>query len=177
MQAQFYLELYKSICEEKPEELDLNECLITSLPLQLENKITLECNHSFDYDALLKETYNRKYKIKNDSKLGKKQLQCPYCRNIQNGILPYRMNYPKYMDINYPIQHAMKTNKCNRIISRGHRKGEYCANKCTYELCTRCEKMKYQTLCNHIMLRGKRKGELCKRKCSNGSNKCKMHLK
>lgn len=179
MQSQFYLELYQSICDDKSDEDDLQHdtCLITCIPLQTENKITLECNHSFDYDALLKETYNRKYKIRNDFKLGKKQIQCPYCRNIQNGILPYRIHYPKYIDVNYPIKYAMKMNNCKRIILHGTKKGKPCAKKCIYDYCTSCEKIKCKTLCNHVMIKGKRKGESCNRPCIDGNIKCKTHLK
>ena len=53
-------------------------------------------SHLFNYSAIFKEIKNQK---KNPTyletqKLSTKQIKCPYCRNIQNGLLQsYPRNY------------------------------------------------------------------------------------
>lgn len=110
----FYNELYKS--QDNNESFDnVPECLITCLPL-IENYVTLECNHTFNYQALYKEICKQKYVFRTYAShvLNSKDLQkirdskldyfirCPYCRNIQFTILPYyeEMNLPKKYGIN-----------------------------------------------------------------------------
>jgi len=65
-------------------------CLITNLKLT-EHYVTLECNHTFNYKPLYTDILSLKstrsslmtYRIHID------QIQCPYCRNIQNKLLPH----------------------------------------------------------------------------------------
>lgn len=98
----FYDELYKSLDESEGED-ETNICQITSLPL-VNNAITLQCNHRFNYDALYKEIYTQKFHFKTydyHNLLSKKErmkikksqcdyfIRCPYCRNIQFEVLPY----------------------------------------------------------------------------------------
>lgn len=96
----FQTELYKLLDEDSDDEE--NVCQITGLPL-IDNYITLECKHKFNYTALYKEIYKQKcvFNAYNPNILTKKQLlkireldidyfiKCPYCRNIQFTILPY----------------------------------------------------------------------------------------
>ncbi len=69
------------------------KCLITHEPL-IHNFITLECKHSFNYLPLYKDICSYKKICQNmgahnNLKLKLNQIRCPYCRNIQDGLLPY----------------------------------------------------------------------------------------
>jgi hypothetical protein len=83
-----------------------NLCLISNLPLE-ENFVKLNCGHKFNYDPLYKDIYNHKRKfnsmeqVKNKPKIN--QIRCPYCRNIQDGLLPYydNLGYPKENGVNF----------------------------------------------------------------------------
>jgi hypothetical protein len=91
----FFAELYKSLdiddCEEKNED-DKNRCLITN-QLLTDKYIVLECNHKFNYIPLYNDLVNHKGKFNfmegTNSKLNINEIRCPYCRNIQSGVLPY----------------------------------------------------------------------------------------
>jgi hypothetical protein len=90
----FYKELLENV------ELDYNDsdrCLITHEPLN-ESSVTLECNHSFNYLPLYKYVVNSKTQFNNMEKKSLKvsQIKCPYCRNIQNHLLPLP---PSGMDV------------------------------------------------------------------------------
>jgi hypothetical protein len=86
----FYEELYKSLDENESSDKKENVCLITQEPLK-ENYVTLNCNHSFNYMPLYKDIKNFKQKFisMDTTNLKKTQIRCPYCRNIQNDLLPY----------------------------------------------------------------------------------------
>ena len=64
-------------------------CNITGSKLE-EKYIKLNCGHKFNYEPLYQETINQKIKKSYYSsiKLNINQLQCPYCRSVQNEILP-----------------------------------------------------------------------------------------
>jgi hypothetical protein len=67
---------------------DINKCLISGD--LLENPIKLTCGHEFNYEPLFKEVFNQKInpQFKNDVQLKIHQFKCPYCRKIQNALLP-----------------------------------------------------------------------------------------
>ena len=63
-----------------------SKCLISGNKLE-KNFINLECNHAFNYIPILKSIYNQKKNYNSNCKQLKVfELQCPYCRNIQNKI-------------------------------------------------------------------------------------------
>jgi len=72
---------------------DINEtselCLITQVPLQ-KDYVTLVCGHKFNYDAIFNDIYNHKKKSHDleTTRLKGNQIRCPYCRNIQQHVLP-----------------------------------------------------------------------------------------
>jgi uncharacterized Zn finger protein (UPF0148 family) len=85
----FYEELYKSLDDPAFED-EQELCLITNAPLT-ENWVKMECNHKFNYVPLYNDILNHK---KNFNKLERRilksgEIRCPYCRNIQNTLLPY----------------------------------------------------------------------------------------
>ena len=94
----FYIELKKSLEINDDEEEEFkkeNLCLITNKPLT-ENYITLDCNHTFNYEPLYNDVYQYKYnfQIMEYNKLKSSQIRCPYCRQVQNKLLPYYENIP-----------------------------------------------------------------------------------
>jgi hypothetical protein len=102
----FYDELFNTL--DKDDDDDNAICLITSLPLENEH-ITLECNHKFNYLPLIREMYKQKFEYRTYDKVHLKgamldkflnsgkdyYIRCPYCRNIQFEILPYREDKEK----------------------------------------------------------------------------------
>jgi hypothetical protein len=102
----FYKELYSSLNDDKEVQLSNDLCLITNLPLK-EKFVELTCGHKFNYDPLYKDIFNHKKKYntmeQNKNKLRLNQIRCPYCRNIQNELLPYyeELGYPKENGINF----------------------------------------------------------------------------
>ena len=116
----FYLELTKSLNEED-DNLD-NICLITNKPLE-ENCIKLVCGHSFNYLPIYKDASNHKNKFNSmeisSSILKTEQIRCPYCRNIQNKLLPYlemdgveKIHGVNYFDVNYGKYNSYFEGKC-----------------------------------------------------------------
>lgn len=123
----FYKELYTSLNNDKLEtnihlDVDVDNsfnnkvvnidtdyenndfCLITHLPLT-ERFVELNCGHKFNYEPLYKDIFNHKKKFNYleqiKTKLKHNQIRCPYCRNIQDELLPYYDDYP------YPKEHGI----------------------------------------------------------------------
>ena len=83
-----------------------NSCLITH-QLLTKHYVTLHCNHSFNYIPLYNDAIsNKKPRIFNNQILSN-QIKCPYCRNIQNTLLPYNneikndLNVEKLIGVNF----------------------------------------------------------------------------
>ena len=138
----FFNELYSQMCNETINNSDFDKkCLITGDIL--ENKyITLLCGHTFNYSSILKEVERQKYSVPKTEvqRLKKHELKCPYCRNIQNGILPLFDGYEKIKYVNYPKTYSMKGEKCKYTFRYGKRKGQYCNKPCYDTYCISCEK-------------------------------------
>jgi hypothetical protein len=87
----FFAELYSLIDKEDKED---NEkiCLITNKPLT-DKFIQMNCGHTFNYIPLYHDILNHKKKFNSmesrQSHLKIDEIRCPYCRNRQNGVLPY----------------------------------------------------------------------------------------
>ena len=81
-------------------ETSESTCLITGNPIIDECK--LKCNHLYNYDSIFTEVYNQKInpKFKNDLVLKDNELKCPYCRKIQQGLLPERQKIFRVTTIN-----------------------------------------------------------------------------
>ena len=82
-------------------EDDTNLCLISQQPLE-EQHVTLVCGHRFNYDPLFKDVYNHKKKhyTLDTMRLRDYQIRCPYCRNIQNQLIPYCPGKDKVHGVN-----------------------------------------------------------------------------
>ena len=140
----FYTHLYSKLCEENI-EVETNDenkkCLITGEPLE-EKCITLTCEHSFNYKNIFKEVDRQKYSVAKTEvqRLKKHEIKCPYCRKIQNGLLPYREGFAKVNMVNHPKKLQMMTNKCQYTFKSGKRKGEFCNKRCVDTLCYTCQR-------------------------------------
>ena len=165
----FYKEL-NNIVENTPENKDYDDkeedrCLITNEKLT-DKHVTLLCNHKFNYYPLYDEICKQKYERKNIPKLQVNQIKCPFCRNIQNKLLPNisSMNVKNILGVNTPNKYCMFLNTCNYIYKVGSKKGQKCMKKCNDERCTQHMKIKNtQTCekCKFILVKGKNKGKQC----------------
>jgi len=101
----FNNELNKLLNENTEVNDENNLCLISNTPLT-ENYVTLNCNHKYNYIALFKDICNEKSKANiYNSKLKINEIRCPYCRKIQDNLLPYndlikKMNIGKVNGVN-----------------------------------------------------------------------------
>jgi hypothetical protein len=100
-QSQHFYEQLKKMIED-PSETLCHECCITQTPL-LEDHVTLECGHKFNYDAIFNEIYQQKCVFRTytlmsaihhiEAKFNSKKectyfIKCPYCRNVQFSLIP-----------------------------------------------------------------------------------------
>ena len=85
------------------------------------------------------QKWNHQNRLKSvESKMAKvkvTQLKCPYCRNIQTGLLPFREGYSKVRYVNWPPSLMMLPDKCCYIFASGKRKGLACSKKCNGKYC------------------------------------------
>ena len=105
----FYGSLYSSLDYDSDQDIKDNFklCEISGQKL-IANFVTLECKHTFNYDALYTEICKQKYDFQsytNDvlsktdvQKIRDKKLdyyiKCPYCRHIQFELLPFYHELP-----------------------------------------------------------------------------------
>jgi hypothetical protein len=96
-----------------------NTCLITGEPLSQYYQ-TLNCGHSFNYIPLYLYVKQSKYKFNHleYTPLKLNQIKCPYCRNIQNELLPYfeELDFPKVPGVNFINEDCIAMNgRCEFI--------------------------------------------------------------
>jgi hypothetical protein len=193
----FYEELFKVLSNDEDTNIE-ETCLITNEKLE-DFHVTLMCGHKFNYLPLFHEICNQKYNNNNYEiqRLGYSQIKCPYCRNIQNFLLPppYKDNDIKLVKyVNTPIKLCMKSYKCPYILKNGKNKGNTCNKECFYKFCNKHDKIndkkviddtnidnnKTQHTCCAILSSGFRKGQLCNKIAKytdkNGSYHCGIHI-
>tara|TARA_B110000211_G_C14065211_1_gene547373 strand:+ start:693 stop:1301 length:609 start_codon:yes stop_codon:yes gene_type:complete len=184
------------------EDVDLEEsCLIDGTALE-NTHIKLKCEHKFNYYNIFNEVKCQKTKHNNNEtqRLKRTQIKCPYCRNIQIGILPYIEGYEKIRYVNSPEKYVMKNNECNYLFKSGKRKGLPCSKDCFYEKCNQHLKKQNKkqnkkpnkkviysypvlpppNLCKHLFEKGKNKGNYCACKLKKQYEKngwCGKHIK
>jgi len=90
-------------------------CFITKEPIQ--HKMTLQCNHSFEYNALYT------YYIKNQKRFN--SHQCPYCRQSFPLFIPFN---EKAMTDVPKVRNCFANNyiTCSYIFKNGEKKGCVC---------------------------------------------------
>jgi hypothetical protein len=169
------IDFYKLLKEETNVDYnDSNKCLITHEPLD-KTAITLECNHSFNYLPLYKYVLNSKTIFNNMEKNRIKvyQIKCPFCRNVQDTLLPQPPNgisAKNIHGINCIEYSSIMVGKCEypnicckstSVYLAYHDNKTYCFNhrmlmKKKWE---KEEKNKYR--CEYLYVRGKLKGTVC----------------
>ena len=134
MQNSIFMEALEDALKNDDEEV----CLISKDPLNQYN-ITLECKHSFNYIPLYNEI--KKQKLENNklsyTKLNIYEIQCPYCRNIQNKLIPYFPLYDinRIIGVNSPEIYTMLPNKCEHVFKKGKNKSLVCNKDCYLNFC------------------------------------------
>lgn len=137
----FYDMLYETISnddtETLPDDKYNNMCLITYLPLD-DTRVVLECGHSFNYEPLFNEIYNQKYHVSSleTQRLLNSQIKCPYCRTIQNKLLPPKDDFEQCKYVNYPRKYCMKPKQCKYTFRSGKKKGTICDRSCFDDYCS-----------------------------------------
>lgn len=167
--------------ETDEEDNDHDICHITYAKLDKKH-INLVCGHTFNYTPLFKEvTYQKQSKSSyNILQLKVNQIQCPYCRNIQNTILPRSKEVPRVYGVNYPDLYCMKPDTCKYQFVSGKRKGSLCSKGCYGNACIQHEKLiqkkkKATNTCACILKSGKNKGSKCGNRIIKNSLYCKRH--
>ena len=119
----FYENLYDDSTDETSEFNNNDTCLITYEPL-IENYVTMECGHKFNYIPLFNDIINHKLKYNTlehykSGKLKFNEIRCPYCRNKQTTLLPYyehmglsKVNGVNYLDPSIVNSNGSIYNKC-----------------------------------------------------------------
>ncbi|AET72867.1 hypothetical protein PGAG_00413 [Phaeocystis globosa virus 12T] len=116
--------LFKQLMEEDDDAVvcetvspNQNVCLITNEKLEV-NSIKLRCNHEFNYLPLYNEVvYQKTKKLQDNSLLKINQIKCPYCRNVDEVLLPCYKYYSvkPVRGVTYPEEHSMKFHECQHI--------------------------------------------------------------
>lgn len=136
MQTSFNDLLKTSLENPESDEDNNNICLISHEPLT-NNHIKLSCSHKFIYKHIFNEVELQKNNpnLLEIQKLKKFQFKCPYCRSVENGVLPWQAPFPQIYGINWPASQFIKINKCGYIFKSGKKKGKFCNSKCVDEYC------------------------------------------
>ena len=147
--SDFNKQLYMMMAEEEKIEENEKVCLITNNKLT-DNYVILNCNHTFNYEAIFNEVKKQKIKYNHleVTRLKRNEIKCPYCRTIQTGLLPYVEGFEKIKWVNHPEALQCLPNKCTYIFASGKKKGQSCGKGCSKKYCTSHEK---------IMLKRKKK--------------------
>lgn len=120
--------------EEKP------HCYITGEDLD-DLSVTLNCRHTFNYHPLYQEIIKQKHSIRNKMNyLTKWNIECPYCRVVQNKLIPYKKmsGVRRIRGVNSPKEWCMKNNKC--LVCNEPCDSKFC-NKAHDNLYNKCQCM------------------------------------
>lgn len=178
-----FTKFLEEICDDNNND-NKETCLISGLPLE-DNCIKLFCSHKFNYKPLYNEIVCQKVNPNHleITKLKTQQLKCPYCRKVQNHLLPPRELYKNIRGVNSPLKFCMKPYNCKGIFKSGKRKGQVCDRPCRTKFCAYHKnsknevKKKEKTKCCFIITRGKNKGKQCSRNASKDCKYCAQHHK
>ena len=111
-----------------------NYCLLTKEPLD-NIHIKLECGHKFNYVPLYREVVMQKTTgmssigYYQSHSLKRNEIKCPYCRTIQDKLLPY-LEYDgvnKTTGVNQPKTLSMSVQTCSHIeCKKSKKQGSTC---------------------------------------------------
>ena len=116
---------------------DVKKCYISDEQLD-ETSVTLECNHSFNYYPLYQEIIKQKHSDrKRLNHLIQGNIECPYCRRVQNKLIPYKKlsGVRRIRGVNSPKEWCMMAHRClvcsvpcsSTYCCKGH---DHLYNKC-----------------------------------------------
>lgn len=194
------IDFYQSLQqEEEVDYSDTNKCLITHQPLDPTTAVTLECHHSFNYLPLFKyvrTSKSGKFTNLETARLKSSQLKCPFCRNVQNTLLPLPppgVDAPPTHGVNMIEYSSAMTGTCHYT----DRAGQPCPSTSVY-LCYHdnqcyCFHHRYvmkkiwdkqaqqekKPKCPYIFCRGIRQGAMCGKNVTNNiaGGLCSAHSK
>ena len=132
----FFAELKKSLNDKNKNNQRQELCLLSKQPLLKEQTFILECGHKFNYIPLFNEIKQQKcnkYYNSDIIKLGLTQIKCPYCRNVQEKVLPYIKGFKgvtRLRGVTSPAEYEMTSDTCQYIFKSGKKKGNGCGKKC-----------------------------------------------
>lgn len=142
----FYAELNKQLNsnDEDPTTDDgQGICLISGDTLD-DTAVKLLCGHEFNYLPLYKEIKTQKgpHRSRIDVTtmcLTVSDIRCPYCRNIQKKLIPYKEieGVDEIIGINYPEKYVMLEDTCQYVFVTGNKKGMQCNEPCNGKHCKR----------------------------------------
>lgn len=189
------------VISSSPPSTDDNICLISKEKLH-PNHITLKCNHKFNYMPIYKEVLYQKTKsntMYEVTKLQPYQIKCPYCRTVNNKLLPF-IPYPSVKlakNIHSTSSDCIPATKCSYVIKKCNTNDSNCdKNALYYEaenllLCpahykkhiaknhthvTKVENVSTKPRCTAILKSGVNIGKPCNSIISiDGSQFCKRH--
>lgn len=113
-----------------------NSCLLTKEPLQ-NIHIVLSCGHKFNYVPIYREVIAQKTigvsstGYYTSHSLKRNEIKCPYCRNVQDKLLPYLEfdGVNKKVNVNYPVKMSMTSQPCMHTHTASSKKGKILACK------------------------------------------------
>ncbi len=141
---------------EDPTLEQVDKCYISDEPLN-DTRVTLNCNHSFNYYALYQEIIKQKHSVRNKlNHLQNHCLECPYCRQIQTTLIPYRKikGVRRIRGVNSPKEWCMSdlTKQC--LVCSAPCARSFCCvghdklyNKC--HCLVQSKKLKYEHQCHN----------------------------
>lgn len=172
------IDFYELLKEDTNIDYDFNyneKCLITYEQLDTNTSVTLECNHSFNYLPLYKYVLNSKTLFNNMEKkrLKVSQVKCPFCRHIQNNLLPLPpigIDAKKIHGVNCVEYSSIMVGRCEyphlccestSVYLAYHDNKTYCFNHRTLmkKQWEKEEKQKHR--CEYVYVRGSLKGLAC----------------
>jgi len=113
------LDFYKLLHTDSNPISSTNICLISREELD-NTKTTLACGHAFNYIHIYKEIINQKQNVKLRRRLKNYQIECPYCRTIQDRVLPFLSisgtKRIKYVNSPYCLEYFSST--CKHISKK-----------------------------------------------------------
>lgn len=178
-------DIFNSVLNDTSTDTNNTEvCLISGTPLD-DTRVTLPCNHTFNYLPLLNDliSFSKTHYSHYNS--------CPYCRSIFYGLIPYRPDISNISRkrINIPVSGCFIKHECmrdgcvrNATVPIGnkyaciiHYKGEMKLKQKRRNTSAALENVvhSHTKVCNAILKSGKRKGEQCGAKTT--TEFCKRH--
>ena len=153
----FFDELNKLLAPDSPEpeaeaagSASPELCLISNEPLDEVYYIELECGHKFNYKPLCDSITVQKGKYKpppgqtvkqqfSKCRLRQNQIQCPYCRAVQDSLLPYVRHLAPHRvnGVNSPAKLCKMKHTCDYQYKSGKNKGQLCQSPCYFQKCSK----------------------------------------